>query len=94
MCTFSTLLTVLKIHPNFQYQALLHIRAIDDPEKKLWFSFFYMVKSVKYDSTLMIKVLPNEITSMPTVEEMFVNASLFEREISDRSGIVFKSKTK
>ena len=51
-----------------------------------------MVKSVKYDSTLMIKVLPNEITSMPTVEEMFVNASLFEREISDRSGIVFKSK--
>ena len=86
------LLIVLKIHPNFEYEALLHIRAIDDPEKKLWFLFFYMFESVKYGSTLMIKVLPNESTSMPTIEKMFINASSFEREISDRSGVVFKIK--
>ena len=88
------LLTLLKLDTNFEYQTLIDIIATDDPKKKLWFIFYYRVKSIKYNSTLVLKVFPDEIMAMPTVKNMFLNASLDEQALSVSPGIIFKGKKK
>ena len=84
------LLTLLKLHENFQYDTLVDITSLDDSVNKLSFQVFYTLINKESKTKVTIMVYPNENKSMPTIENIFVNASLFERGIWDKSRIVFK----
>ena len=84
------LLTFLKLYTNSQYKMLIDITAIDYPENEKRFQVVYMLMSFKYNSRLIIKVLADEVTPIPTVENLFPNASWYERETWDMFGIFFQ----
>jgi NADH/F420H2 dehydrogenase subunit C len=84
------LLTFLKSHVNCQYEMLLDITAVDYPEREKRFEVVYILSSVKYNSRMVVKVLVDEITPVPTVEGVYPSAGWYERETWDMFGIFFQ----
>jgi NADH/F420H2 dehydrogenase subunit C len=85
-----SLLTFLRDHTNSQYKMLVDITAVDYPEREERFEVVYMLLSVKYNSRIIVKVAVDEITPIPSVENIFPNAGWYERETFDMFGIFFQ----
>jgi len=84
------LLTFLTTHTNSQYEMLLDITAVDYPEREKRFEVVYILLSVKYNSRLIVKLSIDEVTPVPTVENIYPSASWYERETWDMFGIFFQ----
>ena len=82
-------LTVLSKHLSYQYKVLSCISGVDILGKKYRFSVVYDLLSLTFSSRLRVKVFVNEITSVPSVVSIYMNANWWEREIWDLYGIYF-----
>jgi NADH/F420H2 dehydrogenase subunit C len=79
----------LKLHFGYQYKLLSCISGVDFLGKDYRFSVVYDLLSLTFNNRLRIKVFVNEITSVPSVVDIFVNANWWEREVWDMYGIYF-----
>ena len=79
----------LKLHFGYQYQILTCISGVDFLVKDYRFSVVYDLLSLTFNTRLRVKVFVNEITSVPSVVDIFVNANWWEREVWDMYGIYF-----
>ena len=84
------LLTFLKTHTNSQYEVLMDMTAVDYPERENRFEVVYILLSVKYNSRLIVKLSVDEVTPVPTVENVYASAGWYERETWDMFGIFFQ----
>ena len=82
-------LNLLKRHIGYHYQLLTCISGVDFLDKNYRFSVVYDLLSLTYNSRLRLKVFVNEITSVPSSVDVFINANWWEREIWDLYGIYF-----
>jgi len=82
-------LKCLKKHINYQYTLLTCISGVDLLGKLYRFSVVYELLSLTFNSRLRIKVFVDEITFVPSIINIFINANWWEREIWDLYGIYF-----
>lgn len=83
------LLKFLKQHIGFNYKLLTCISGVDFLGKDYRFSVVYDLLSLTYNHRLRVKVFINEITSVPSCVDIFINANWWEREIWDLYGVYF-----
>lgn len=86
-------LCCLKYHIGYQYHLLSCISGVDFLGKEYRFSVVYDLLSLTFNSRLRVKVFVNEITSVPSIIDVFINANWWEREIWDLYGIYFDNHT-
>ena len=86
-------LNVLKLHLGYQYNLLTCISGVDFLGKEYRFSVVYDLLSLTFNSRLRVKVFVNEITSVPSSIEVFINANWWEREVWDLYGVYFDKHT-
>jgi len=86
-------LNVLKLHLGCQYNLLTCISGVDFLGKEYRFSVVYDLLSLTFNSRLRVKVFVNEITSVPSSMEVFINANWWEREVWDLYGVYFDKHT-
>ena len=82
-------LNCLKLHFGYQYSLLSSIAGVDFLGKNYRFSVVYDLLSLTFNSRLRLKVFVNEITSIPSIVNIFINANWWEREVWDMYGIYF-----
>jgi len=85
--TFS--LNCLKNHISYQYKLLTCISGVDFWGKDYRFCVVYDLLSLTYNTRLRVKTFVNEITSVPSCVDIYINANWWEREIWDLYGIYF-----
>ena len=86
-------LNVLKLHLGYQYNLLTCISGVDFLGKEYRFSVVYDLLSLTFNSRLRVKVFVNEITSVPSSMEVFINANWWEREVWDLYGVYIDKHT-
>jgi NADH/F420H2 dehydrogenase subunit C len=84
-------LTCLKNHTTCQYKLLSCISGVDFLGKDYRFSVVYDLLSLVYNTRLRVKVFVNEITPVPSVVSVFINANWWEREVWDLYGVFFEN---
>jgi len=82
-------LKCLKQHIGYQYNMLTCISGVDFLGKDYRFSVVYDLLSLTFNSRIRLKVFVNEVTSVPSIVNIFINADWWEREIWDMYGIYF-----
>jgi len=82
-------LKILKNHINYQYKLLTCISGVDLLDKSYRFSVVYDFLSLTFNSRIRIKVFVDEITFVPSITSLFINANWWEREVWDLYGIYF-----
>ena len=87
--TLLFVLNFLKLHIGSQYKLLSCISGVDFLTKNYRFSVVYELLSLTYNSRLRLKVFTNELQSLPSSVNIFINANWWEREIWDLYGIYF-----
>lgn len=85
------LLKVLKFHINYQYKILTAISGVDLIGKSYRFSVVYELLSLTFNSRIRVKLFVDEITSVFSVVNLYINANWWEREIWDLYGIYFEN---
>lgn len=83
------LMTFLKCYTNAQFEQLSEITAIDFPDREKRFEIVYMLLSVRFNRRIKLKFCLDELTSVPSVVEIFPSAGWAERESWDMFGIFF-----
>jgi NADH/F420H2 dehydrogenase subunit C len=83
------LMRFLKYSTNTQFKQLLEITAVDFPDKGKRFEVVYMLLSIRFNTRLIVKVCVNEVTSVPSIVDIFPSAGWAERESWDMFGIFF-----
>jgi NADH dehydrogenase (ubiquinone) Fe-S protein 3 len=82
-------LKCLKLHFGYQYCLLSCVSGVDFLGKDYRFCVAYDLLSITFNTRLRVKVFVNEITSIPSTVDVFVNANWWEREVWDMYGIYF-----
>jgi NADH:ubiquinone oxidoreductase subunit C len=67
-------LTILKSHINYQYQLLTCISGVDLMNEEYRFCVVYDLLSITYNSRLRIKIYVNEITSVDSSINVYINS--------------------
>jgi len=83
------LLKVLSKHVDFQYHVLRDISVVDNPSKPERFEINYFLLSIRFASTICIKLTCNENTPIPSITDLYPSANWMEREAWDMYGIYF-----
>jgi len=86
-------LNCLKYHVGYQYNILTCISGVDFLQKEYRFSVVYDLLSLNYNLRLRVKLFVNEVTTVPSSINVFINANWWEREIWDLYGIYFYNHT-
>ena len=86
---FLVLLTFLKKHISYQFNLLSCISGVDLLGKSYRFCVVYDLLSLTYNSRIRVKVFVDEVTFVPSVVDLYINANWWEREIWDMYGIYF-----
>ena len=83
------LLTFLKYYTNAQFKQLSEITAVDFPDREKRFEVVYVLLSVRFNTRLIVKVCVDELTTVPSVVDVYPAACWAERETWDMFGIFF-----
>ena len=83
------ILFFLKDHEGCLFKTLIDILVIDYPERDKRFSLIYCLLSIKYNVRIRVKVLLDELTSVPSITNIYKSACWMEREVWDMNGIFF-----
>jgi NADH dehydrogenase (ubiquinone) Fe-S protein 3 len=86
---FLVLLNFLKKHIGYQYNLLSCISGVDLLGKSYRFCVVYELLSLTFNSRIRIKVFIDEVTFVPSIVDLYINANWWEREIWDMYGIYF-----
>lgn len=80
---------ILKTQIQYQYNLLSCISGVDLIGNHYRFCLSYELLSVVYNTRLRIKIFINEISTVPSIYNIFINSNWWEREIWDLFGIYF-----
>lgn len=83
------LLLVLKKHTNFQFSLLSTISGIDYLYKKNRFAIVYDLLSLSFSTRIRIKTFIHETSIHKSIQNIYLAATWWEREIWDLFGIFF-----
>lgn len=86
-------LNVLKKHIGYQYNLLSCITGVDLLDKNYRFSVVYDLLSLKFNSRFRLKIFIDEISFVPSIINLYINANWWEREVWDMYGIYFEQHT-
>lgn len=89
--TLSLLMSFLKTHQPLKFKTLTSVTAVDYPEKDQRFEINYFLLSYKLNTRLIIKVLTDDLTPIPSITSVYESANWYEREIWDLFGVVFSN---
>jgi NADH-quinone oxidoreductase subunit C len=85
-----SIVMALRDHPEFQYNHLADITAVDYWPDEPRFAVVYQLYSISNREFLTLKVrLASDKAEVPSIEEIFKNANWHEREVLDMFGIEF-----
>ena len=79
----------LKTDPGCQFLTLVHITAVDYPERVKRFDVVYHLLSMYSNQRIRLRVAVREEDMIPSIVETHPSANWFEREVFDMFGIVF-----
>lgn len=82
-------LKILKTQILYQYSLLSCISGIDLIEKCYRFCISYDLLSLIFNTRLRVKVFVNKITTIESINTIYINSNWWEREIWDLFGIYF-----
>ena len=80
---------ILKTQIQYQYNLLSCISGVDLISNHYRFCLSYELLSVVYNTRLRIKIFINEISTVPSIYNIFINSNWWEREIWDLFGVYF-----
>ncbi|MEY5042651.1 MAG: hypothetical protein RLZZ414_2215 [Bacteroidota bacterium] len=83
-------LKFLKDHIGSQYKILSCISGVDFLGKDYRFCIAYDLLSIQFNNRLRVKIFVNEITSINSCCQVYINADWWEREVWDMYGIYFE----
>jgi len=84
-------LICLKKHLSYKYKLLTYIAGVDLLGYIYRFVVVYDLLSLVYNTRLRVKVFLTEISSVPSITKIFINANWWEREVWDLFGIYFEN---
>ncbi len=80
----------LRDHPDFQYNLLADLTAVDYWPDEPRFAVVYQLYSISNRALITLKVrLPGDQARVPSIEGIYKNANWHEREVLDMFGIEF-----
>lgn len=97
LCAYNNIFVlffILKKHTQVLLNTLVDLTLIDLPQKKLRFKIIYIARTIKFNMTLKIKASLLELVAIPSVSELYLSASWFERESWDMFGVFFMNHTR
>ena len=80
---------ILKNHFKYYFKILTCISCIDFFDNKNRFKFVYELLSIKYNNSIRLKLINNEITPIFSIKMIFINAIWWEYECWDMFGVIF-----
>jgi NADH-quinone oxidoreductase subunit C len=83
------LLTTLRESPQFRFQQLIDITAVDYPDRPKRFDVVYHLLSLTRNQRVRISVQTDEDTPVPSATPVYPGADWFERETFDMFGVFF-----
>ena len=83
-------LTDLRDNPEFRFQQLIDLTAVDLPDRAKRFDVVYHLLSFTKNSRIRIKIQTDEETPVPSIAGVHPCADWFEREVFDMFGVVFE----
>ena len=84
------LLQALRDDVDTHFAQLMDVTAVDRPSSPDRFEVVYALLSLRHNRRVLVKVLTDEDTPVPSVTGVFSSAGWFEREVWDMYGIVFE----
>lgn len=84
------LLLVLKLHSLKLYNQLIDLAAEDTPKRRKRFRINYILGSLIYNNKIIVSVVTDEITYLPSITKLFSSAGWLEREVWDMFGVYFR----
>jgi NADH dehydrogenase (ubiquinone) Fe-S protein 3 len=79
----------LKLHSLCKYTQLIDIATEDSPKRKNRFRINYILSSIIYNTKIIVSIITNELTYVPSIIKIFKSAGWLEREVWDMYGIYF-----
>jgi NADH-quinone oxidoreductase subunit C len=83
------LLTFLRDDEACRFSQLIDITAVDYPANAKRFEVVYNLLAMGHNRRIRVKLLVDEVTSVPSVTNVFPAAGWFEREVWDMYGVPF-----
>lgn len=77
------------LRDEHEYQMLMDIAGVDYPQRAERFELVYMLLSLTRNHRLIVKLVTDETTAVPTVTTLWPNANWLEREVFDMYGVPF-----
>lgn len=84
------LLLVLKLHSLKLYNQLIDLAAEDTPKRPKRFRINYILGSLIYNNKIIVSIVTDEITYLPSITKLFNSAGWLEREVWDMFGVYFR----
>ena len=84
------MLQQLRDTPDLSYEQLLDIAGADYPERAERLEVNWHLLSLKHNRRIRVKVLTDEVKSVPSVTSLWPNAGWLEREVWDCYGVLFE----
>jgi len=85
----SMVLFFLRDHENCLFKLLIDIFAVDYPDCEKRFTLIYCLLSLKYNTRIYVKINVNELSSIPSISNIYKSACWMEREVWDMNGVFF-----
>lgn len=82
-------LTFLKDHTNAQFENIVDIAGVDIPTRVNRFELVYILMSLRYNARIKVKTYTDELTPLPSINNIYLGANWYEREIWDMFGVYF-----
>ena len=79
----------LRDTPGLEYQQLMEIAGVDYPERAERFDVNYCLLSLTQNRRIIVKVITDEATAVPSVTGLWPVAGWLEREVFDMYGVGF-----
>ncbi|MDX1975471.1 MAG: NADH-quinone oxidoreductase subunit C [Rickettsiales bacterium] len=80
---------LVSLRDEFDFKQLMDISGVDFPERAQRFEVVYQLLSLTRNERVMVKVITDEKTAVPSASAIYAAAGWYEREIWDMYGVLF-----
>jgi len=84
-------LSFLKDNTNSQFENITDIVGLDVPSRQNRFELVYILLSLRFNSRIKVKTYTDELTPIPSINDIYAGANWYEREIWDMYGVYFSN---
>lgn len=85
------IMSILTLHTNCRFTALVDVTAVDYPSETKRFKVFYNLLSVNLNYRIFVRTEVGEFNFIPSVSSIFKSAPWLEREVWDMFGVFFSN---